>query len=887
MKWRSNLQALACSFASFAISISGTAAPPEKMETKVFAVAEDFMRHAVSLAEEPPSENVDPFAVPPPPKPKPRAARPTSRDVLKDFDMRFEEGAGSFFDAPTRSLTIRNTPDELRRLEKLAQHFSEDRHHTMQMRLHVLELPSEHLKSLEAAHKRNPDFDAELKKLLADSGEQNTSIKVIAEVVLAPSSRNSFVYENATEHSVCESIHFDMRNRMAVPFNHRLAGLVAELSATLGPDHSTMEVDCHLLLHPLPPAQRVITVTETASKAEASFPVADMVSKELSVSTTLSRGMTKLIGTWQPSPEQGRPWAVFLHADAIPVSLEGIPKAPRLQNLDDRMLHVRRDAHLFIRYQDDFCLHSPKVPLRELLLQEGIPLTNEEKVTVKEDMLEIAASPETIERIDHLLWGLHKNYPKTSRMLLQLVEAPWPLLQTVSRECSGVFDHAASWMKLEKAMNDGSAHLTDFQWIEGKHLSGAKIRTGRDHGFIDGLNLSTDGRPSLILKRRHAGTSFGLMTKEDGAQTEVFLDFMTAPEKQRRAQFHDPGARQSFELPMTDFHISRTKADFYMSTNHTRLLGIWQPEGREDLLKAGRGIAAFVHQDIVSPSAISKPVREFPAKPANGTKPGAWDTRSFRVPPDFLASGGRADSDRVTEADLLQAAGIPFPEGATARLNGTILTVKNTNENLDLIQDFVDEISKSSPKTIVFVTHLVELPPAKAHTLLKECRVEEDHAKSLQKVLDWSRDGAAKILANLRVDAKGGSKAGAKEVKERIHVTQLGISDQGLSQITTERRNTGTVFDVEPTVGSDGETVEMNLTFHHELEPPQEHAEQITDAGTGKPIRVPLTDFHHAELSTGLTMLDGSCRVIGAWKTHSDATQALFISCDVVPMIPK
>lgn len=884
MKWRSNLQALACSFASVAISISGTAAPPEKMETRVFSVAEDFMRHAVSQAEEPSSDPVDPFA---PPTRKPRATRPTSRDVLKDFDMRFDQGSGSFFDAPTRSLTIRNTPDELRRLEKLAQYFSEDRHHTMQMRLYVLELPSEQLKSLEAAHKRNPDFDAALKKLQADSEAQNASIKVIAEVVLAPSSRNSFIYQNATEHSVCESISFDMRNRMAVPFRHRLAGLVAELSATLGPDHSTMEVDCRLLLHPLPPAQRVITVTETASQAEASFPVADMVLKELSVSTTLSSGMTKLIGTWQPSPEQGRPWAVFLHADAIPVSLEGIPKAPRLQNLDDRMLYVRREAHLFTRYQEDVGFRFQKAPLRELLMQEGIPLTDEEKVTVKEDMLEIEASPETVERIDHLLWGLREDYPKTSRMLLQLVEAPWALLQTVSRECSGVFDHTTSWLKIEKAINDGSAHPTDFQWIEGKHLGGAKIKTGRDHGFIDGLNLSTDGRPSLILKRRHVGTSFGLMTNEDGAQTEVFLDFMTAPEKQRRAPFRDPGAGQSFELPMTDFHISQTKADFYMSTNHTRLLGIWQPEGREDLLKAGRGIAAFVHQDIVSPSAISKPVRKLPVNPATSTKPGAWDTRSFRVPPDFLASSGRAESDRVTEADLLQAAGIPFPEGATARLNGTILTVKNTNENLDLIQDYVDEINKNSPKAVVVTAHLAELPPAKAQHLLKACREEADHRKWLQQVVKWSQEGTAKTLASMRVETKGGSKAISKEVKERIHVTELGISDQGVPRLTTVRQESGTVFGVEPIVAPDGETVELSVTFHRELEPPQEHAEQITDAGTGKPIRVPLTDFHHAELSTELTMLDGSCRVIGAWKTHSDAIQVLFISCDVVPMIPK
>ncbi len=754
------------------------------------------------------------------------------------------------------------------------------------MRLHVLELPADRLRALESTTKETAECGRELKQLLSEAANKGSVVKVIADVPFAPPSGRNVTYQNATEHSVCETIHFDMRKRVSVPFAHRLAGLVAELSTTLGPDKSTIDVNCRLLLHPLPPSQRMVTVTEVTSQEEASFPVAEMVLKELTFSTTLSSGMTKLIGTLQPIAGEKRLWAVFLHVSAVPVSPAGIVPRSREQDLNTRMLRVRRAAHPDLFLRDEDVGSARKMPIRKVLIQEGIPLTQDEKVIVDEGMLEIEASPETVERIDHLLWGLREDSPKSTRMLLQLVEAPWPLLHAISRECGGVFDHAASWKKLEGALEDRTARLADLQWIEGKHHDDARIKTGRDHGFIDGLNLAPDGRPNLLLKRRHIGTSFGFGLLKDSSEDQVSLSFMPAPEIRRRAVFRDSGAMRTFDLPMTDFHIAHSEADFYVSTNHTRLLGIWQPEGREELLKAGKGIAAFVHQDIVFPHAGRKAKPKPSVKPKAAPNPDAWETRIFRVPPDFLSTSGPSESERPKAADILKGAGIPFPEGATARLDGTLLTVKNTNANLEIIQFYVDEINKNGPKAVVLTAHLAELPPAKAQHLLKACREEADHGKWLQQVIDWSQEGIGKTLASMRVETKGGYKAISKEVKERIHVTELGISDQGVPRLTTERRETGTVLEIEPTVGPDGETVELSVTFHHELEPPQEHAEQITDAGTGKAIRVPLTDFHQVELSTGLTMLNGSCRVIGAWKSHTDAIQILFVSCDVVSLIP-
>ena len=113
-------------------------------------------------------------------------------------------------------------------------------------------------------------------------------------------------------------------------------------------------------------------------------------------------------------------------------------------------------------------------------------------------------------------------------------------------------------------------------------------------------------------------------------------------------------------------------------------------------------------------------------------------TRSYRVPPDFLSSGGgdvgggaapapAADPfaagggaapaggggliARKTARQILEGAGIVFPEGASASYNpaNSQLVVRNTQPNLDLVETYVDSITKLAPKMVVITSKFVEV----------------------------------------------------------------------------------------------------------------------------------------------------------------------------------
>ena len=98
--------------------------------------------------------------------------------------------------------------------------------------------------------------------------------------------------------------------------------------------------------------------------------------------------------------------------------------------------------------------------------------------------------------------------------------------------------------------------------------------------------------------------------------------------------------------------------------------------------------------------------------------------RTFRVPPDFLSSGGSsADSEssagddpfaaddestgivarRLTARQVLESRGVNFPEGASANFNpaNSELRVVNSIDNLSLVQQIVDAISSDEPASVI------------------------------------------------------------------------------------------------------------------------------------------------------------------------------------------
>ena len=113
---------------------------------------------------------------------------------------------------------------------------------------------------------------------------------------------------------------------------------------------------------------------------------------------------------------------------------------------------------------------------------------------------------------------------------------------------------------------------------------------------------------------------------------------------------------------------------------------------------------------------------------ASGSADNTLTRRTYTVPPNFLthsssdSSDGIFDQDddggsegklakKVTAKDLLKQNGVQFPEGASASYfpSNSSLTVFNTSNNLDIVDQYVSAISKDSPTMIVTKATIIRI----------------------------------------------------------------------------------------------------------------------------------------------------------------------------------
>jgi hypothetical protein len=364
----------------------------------------------------------------------------------------------------------------------------------------------------------------------------------------------------------------------------------------------------------------------------------------------------------------------------------------------------------------------------------------------------------------------------------------------------------------------------------------------------------------------------------------------------RRSHFRDPATGKAFDMPVVDFHSAKTTTNTTLTKGGTRLISLNKPtgNGNDDVLWA-----TFLKCDLVPQIPASRPVTEEPEpRAAPSDNPKAWNTQWYRVPPDFLSIGGDQVPDpqantlttRKTPRQILEKQGIAFPEGATAAFTPatSMLIVKNTNENLDLVEAFLDTMLWDPPISITFTTHVLLGPGPLLRRLTAQAASKSDHRAALDELLAAAKAGTVLHLNTAHIETKSGTRATSEQASEHNAVSEVGVSEEGVPFFHQEMRKVGFLLELEPVVGADGVTVELNIAPEFHAAAPFGHREHIIDT-QGRRLEFPLTDYHVAKLTTTITLIDGNARLNSLYKPtgkpefeKEDILQAIFITCDVL-----
>jgi hypothetical protein len=96
--------------------------------------------------------------------------------------------------------------------------------------------------------------------------------------------------------------------------------------------------------------------------------------------------------------------------------------------------------------------------------------------------------------------------------------------------------------------------------------------------------------------------------------------------------------------------------------------------------------------------------------------------------------------------------------------------------------------------------------------------------------------------------------------------------ENGRMILTHESRIAGTRLEIDPVFGSDGWTINMNVTLEHHFAPPTLRTVSPPPGNGMFRIDLPATDFHATTINTAITLESGMTKLLGIW-TPKDAPE--------------
>lgn len=863
-----------------------TGAGTEKMMTREFKAAPEFMHRT---SDDPRSVMIE-----------------SAQERLEGQGITFPAGAGASFDVFGSTLSVTNTQGNLDLVEAFFDVLHDQAHQELVFGLTVVEGPGEAMRQMNAEASRSTDAGPALAALLKASG-----VRVVGEAFLPASSGHRATTRSVQEHPFPSGFRLDAKGQLKVDKDIVAAGLNLELEATVGYDGTAIDITGVLELNPEPATESQTWLTISTDNKPISLPLPRMAALRSTVNTSMQHGETRLLAIAAPpsmTPRGGPDllWASFLtlrkvRLDMPPLVKAAGPAKPLKAAAGMQAAAMRVPVGLL-----ENALGKGQT-LQEFFEARGVPTTPGAEATVEGEVLSIVNTAANIERVAALIHQMSAGLPHTMALTLHTVQGSGAYLRELARQAAPLADHGKLWAEVERgaAAGEHALQITNTARIDchpdAPQASLGSVTEHRHLASSEEGEKTQEAQPAFDV--RDVGTTIQFSGDRTSAGLmEVSLNVAT--------HSLPPPTRQGL-LPVTDFRVQETTTRLCLPDGGTRLLSLARADGvrGEDTLQA-----TFLRCDVSAQSARLRPVPEPPAppRPANATldaKP--QYTRSYRVPPDFLsidAAGEAQDGAdpfkpgaeaggvvvRRSAQEILEAAGIPFPAGASVHTGGATsqIVVRNTQENLDKVEAWVEEmIRETRPLPVVLTTQIIEAPAPLVRELMAGMEGRSDHRAELEGLLKLAGEGKASALATSRMETKPGTRCTDESGVEHSFLSDVSEDDKGGLSFATDTRRVGLSTEVElvlhkkrgllaqPTVG---------ITFHTAR--PSMHDEQMGQE-EGRLKTFPLTDFHVMKLVTETIIPAGTVRVLAVWKpagktkdgaATGDVLQVMFVVCEVL-----
>lgn len=554
---------------------------------------------------------------------------------------------------------------------------------------------------------------------------------------------------------------------------------------------------------------------------------------------------------------------------------------------------------------------------------------------------------------------------------LRLLEADADVIRTAVKDASVSANHSSILARLEALADQGQARRLDSMKLETRSGQRVAMTSAQETRHSTEFGADEKGNAAVVQEMTPVGTTLELdpVSGPDGRTLDVNynMKYHYAAPTLRWEPANLSGPRR-IELRATDFHTVSLASAVTLSSDSTKLLGVWAPEAVPGAEAPKKLQAAFLRGCIVSvlpatddraegliktfgEKADPTPSRIDAKKDEQGDVPPGMIVRRYHIPPDFLSMGGASApaamdpfaaaapppaneprfTVRVTALDILRQQGIIFPQGSSANFSSATseLVVRNTPKNLEAVEAFIDSIRNKIPQNLIVTLHIVQCDAAFMRKMESDTLMIADHATAFGKVEAETAQGRAKFLRTVRVETRSGQRSTISAGDDRMISTGLELgpfgsetqssgetpktadakdekAPQAIAHATAaqgsslelsgflESTRVGTDFEVDPVIGPDGVTVDLNFAIHYDYAQPSVRHDPAPDGEKVLKLEAPATDFHKATLASAMVLSDGMTRLVGVWKPQTladgqnkDVLQAAFIRVNLIDIEKK
>lgn len=583
----------------------------------------------------------------------------------------------------------------------------------------------------------------------------------------------------------------------------------------------------------------------------------------------------------------------------------------------------------------------------------------------KNKTLALRSTGLTHERMAALAAEAERMMPKLVNINVQILEAEKAAVNEAAKLVKAQADHAAAWSLLDALVSEKKATYVGDLRMETKSGTRSTVFRGEGRTYVTEMTVDEARRSSTATEQADAGTRLEL-EPTIGADGETMELTYSLKHHYRAPQEHwdkiSATGERAVETPNIDFYNAHVTTGITMLGGMTKLLGIWKPEDVAEPERAGHLQAAFLKAHIVSllpaldtrveqllrahGEKIEKTPTAPPPEPPGATK--GIITRSFHITEELLTMGDTAPvpaaaadpfasagaaapmanearlTMRITAVEILKSKGIPFPEGSSANYKPSTgeLLVRNTPENMKLVEDYIASLKLHAPHNLATTVHIIEADAATIRRLAASTATTTDHTAAWQEVEKGVAENKIRILRSAFLESKSGVRGTFESGRDFIYVTETSSSalehstsnssndkeakttQTNVSSVhvsngagplfssAAEMRRVGLRFAVDGTVGSsEPDAVELTTEIIYDYANPViTDSSGQPDAKTIRPLNHSV-QFHQAQCTLGTTIAGGTYRLLSVWKPEgtpefdkADVLQAAFLSIDIVPV---